>query len=52
MRSGPAARAGAALDHKHRLKGVRPYKYMDTETLLADFWSAVEEVLRENGVIR
>jgi len=25
---------------------VRPYEYKDAGTLLADFWSAVDEVLR------
>jgi hypothetical protein len=49
--SGPSGKAGPALDHRHRLKAVRPYEYHDTAALLADFWAAVDEVLRERGVI-
>jgi hypothetical protein len=42
---------GGSMDHKHRLKTVRKYDYQDAATLLADFWKAVESVLRERGVI-
>jgi hypothetical protein len=52
VRSGPGGKAGLALDHKHRFTTVRPYQYKDAETLLADFWTAVESVLRERGIIR
>jgi len=38
-------------DHRHRLRTIRPYEYRDAATLLADFWSAVDAVLRERGVI-
>ena len=38
------------LDHKHRLKTVRPYEYRDAATLLADFWTLVDAVLREKGI--
>jgi hypothetical protein len=30
---------------------MRPYEYQDPVALLADFWTAVEQVLRERGVI-
>jgi hypothetical protein len=43
---------GSAQDHRHRLRTVRPYDYQDAATLLADFWAAVDSVLRERGVIR
>ena len=49
--AGPAGRGGGALDHRHRLKTVRPYAYRDAATLLADFWTTVDAVLREKGVI-
>ena len=49
--SGPGGKAGTAFDHKHRLKTVRPYEYQDAAALLADFWTAVDEVLRQRGVI-
>jgi len=31
-------------------KTVRPYEYKDAATLLADFWSAVDAILREKGI--
>ena len=49
-RSGPGGKPGSAFDHKHRLKTVRPYEYKDAATLLADFWSAVDAILREKGI--
>jgi hypothetical protein len=39
-----------AKDHRHRLKSVKPYVYRDAATLLEDFWSEVDNVLRERGV--
>jgi hypothetical protein len=44
-------KAGTAYDHRHRLRTVRPYEYQDAAALLADFWTAVDEVLRQRGVI-
>jgi hypothetical protein len=40
-----------AHDHRHRPRTIRPYDYRDAATLLADFWSTVDAVLRERGVI-
>ena len=40
-----------AIDHEHRMGSVRTYDYQDAATLLADFWAAVDKVLREKGVI-
>ena len=51
-RTGPGGRRRAAQDHRHRLKTVRPYEYKDAATLLADFWTEVEAVLRERGVMK
>ena len=48
--SGPAAKRTAAYDHKHRLRTIRPYDYADAASLLADFWTEVEAVLKERGV--
>jgi Family of unknown function (DUF6516) len=42
---------GHPKDHRHRLRTVRPYDYRDAGTLLADFWTEVDAVLRERGVI-
>jgi hypothetical protein len=43
-------RRGGPQDHRHRLRKVRPYDYRDAATLVADFWTVVDEVLRERGV--
>ena len=43
---------GAPQDHRHRLGSVRSYDYQDAATLLADFWAAVDEVLRQRGAIK
>jgi hypothetical protein len=34
-----------------RLRSIRRYDYRDAATLLADFWTVVDAVLRERGVI-
>ena len=49
----PAAgqRIGEPRDHRHRLRTVRSYEYRDAATLLADFWGAVDAMLRDRGVI-
>lgn len=52
VRAGPGGRKRGAQDHRHRLKTVRPYDYRDAASLLADFWSEVEAILRERGVTK
>ena len=49
----PAAgqKRGGPQDHRHRLRTIRAYEYRGAATLLADFWSTVDAVLRERGVI-
>jgi hypothetical protein len=42
---------GEPQDHRHRLRTIKAYDYQDAATLLDDFWSIVEAVLRERGVI-
>ena len=42
---------GEPQDHHHRLRTIRAYEYRDAATLLAEFWSTVDAVLRERGVI-
>src|SRR5260370_14081945 len=42
---------GEPQDHRHRLRTIRAYDYLDAATVLADFWTAVDVVLRERGVI-
>lgn len=49
---GPGGGRRGAQDHRHRLKTVRPYQYLDAATLLADCWTEAEAVLRERGVTR
>lgn len=38
-------------DHRHRLNTIRPYVYRDAATLIADFWSEVDAVLKERGAL-
>lgn len=42
---------GGPQDHRHRIRTIRPYEYSDAATLLADFWTEVDAVLKERGVI-
>jgi len=41
---------GNPQDHRHRLRTVKPYDYSEAATLLADFWTEVDTVLKERGV--
>jgi hypothetical protein len=50
--AGPGRRVSAARNHRHRLRSIRPYEYRDAATLLADFWSEVDAVLKDRGVTR
>ncbi len=50
-KTGPAGKRSMIRDHKHRLKTVRPYEYHDAETLLADFWEQVDNILKEKGTL-
>ena len=44
-------RRGEPQDHRHRLRTIRAYEYRDAATLLGDFWTTVDAVLRERGLI-
>ena len=48
---GPGGKHQAVYDHRHRLDTVRPYRFKDAATLLADFWAEVDSILKERGVI-
>ena len=48
----PGGRLRKQHNHKHRLRSIRPYEYRDAAALLSDFWSEVDAVLEERGVIR
>jgi hypothetical protein len=41
---------GNPRDHRHRIRTVKPYDYSEAATLLADFWTEVDAVLKERGV--
>ena len=47
----PGGKSRKVHDHKHRLRIIRPYDYKNAATLLTDFWTEVDAVLRERGVI-
>ena len=46
---GPGARTRIEYDHKHRGERVRFYDYADAVTLLTDFWTEVELILKERS---
>jgi hypothetical protein len=47
---GPGRKKTKAGDHRHVRDRVRSYVYSDPETLMRDFWTDVERVLKEEGV--
>lgn len=48
--TGPGARTRIEFDHKHKGERVRFYTYRDAATLLADFWTEVDLILKERGI--
>jgi hypothetical protein len=46
----PARKMSKTNDHRHVRRVIAPYKYVDAETLMADFWKEVDGVLKEEGV--
>jgi hypothetical protein len=46
---GPGARTRIEYDHKHKGERIRFYDYKDAMTLLTDFWTEVERILRERN---
>ena len=49
---GPGGRRRGPLDHKHRMGTSRPYLFKDAATLLEDFWTEVDHLLKEKGVVQ
>ena len=47
--TGPRARTRIEYDHKHKGKRVRFYHYKDAMSLLTDFWTEVELILKERS---
>ena len=47
--TGPGARTRIEYDHKHKGERVRFYDYKDGMSLLTDFWTEVELVLKERS---
>jgi len=47
---GSGSKLTMPYDHRHTRNTVRPYKFKDAYTLVADFWKEVERVLGEEGV--
>jgi len=44
-------RRGNPQDHHHRSTIVRRYEYRNAATLITDFWTAVDSMLREKGIL-
>jgi hypothetical protein len=47
--SGPGARTRIEYDHKHAGERIWFYDYEDAATLLGDFWTEVETVMKERS---
>jgi hypothetical protein len=47
--AGPGAKTRIEYDHKYLGERVRFYEYADAATLLADFWSEVDNILRRRN---
>ena len=47
--TGPGARTRIEHDHKHKGERVRFYVYADAATLLGDFWTEVDLILKERS---
>lgn len=39
-------------DHRHGSGAIRPYEYRSAAELLADFWTDVDSILKERGVVK
>jgi len=48
--SGPSKKQTPVNDHQHKGKTVKPYSYKTAEDLLVDFWAAVDDMLKKEGV--
>lgn len=46
----PARKREKRNDHRHEADKVTPYPYSSAETLLEDFWAAVEARLKKEGI--
>lgn len=46
----PSRKRETRNDHRHEGEKVTPYAYSSAETLLEDFWAAVEAHLRKEGI--
>lgn len=46
----PGRKKNQKLDHKHTGKAIRDYGYTDAGTLMTDFWSDVERILKAEGI--
>lgn len=49
---GPGGRQHRFHDHRHRYDRTRVYRFVDTETLITDFYKAADRILDEIGVKR
>ena len=49
---GPGGRKHRFYDHRHRYDKTRVYRFVNTETLITDFYKAVDRILDEKGVKR
>lgn len=48
--SGPAKKLSDTNDHVHKGEVVKPYEYTDAGTLVVDFWTEMEKILKKAGI--
>lgn len=48
--SGPGAKTRIEYDHSHKGERVRFYDYKDAVTLLTDFWTEADKILKERSI--
>ena len=48
--TGPARKRTMVSDHVHKQETITPYGYTDAESLLVDFWDAVDAYLKKAAI--
>ncbi len=46
-RRSPGAKKASCNDHKHKGKRTTPYKFIDAQTLIENFWAEIDKIIRQ-----
>ena len=46
-RKGPGAKKTSYYDHKHKGKRTTDYEFKDAQTLIENFWTEVDKIIRQ-----